>query len=472
MSLRARLIVAVLVLLMTMGATGALLTATQRRFQIDQLDGQLQAAAFSLSHLPAFLDPNVPVAAPGQALGPAVDAGTLADFWVGEVTADGKVVGRVQPRVGASSPVVDGTEARRAATSKAGFTSTNTGDSSGFRMASATLGDTGRVIVIGLPLSTIDDATLQLVRDLVFGAIAMMSVMAVLGWWIWHLGLRPIGRMTEAAEAIRQGDLDRRVVDVPAHTEAGRLADAFNMMLDERIAVENRLRRFVGDASHELRTPLTTIKGYMGLYSRGALADPELLHDAMRRIQKESGRMTGLVDDLLLLARLDQVEALEIGRVDLALLLHDAASDAAAVDPERQVVIDVPSPLVIRADEDRLRQVVGALVTNAMMHTPSSAGLHLAALTKPGSSGSAGAEPGTVVIEVADGGPGMPPEIAAHAFERFYRGDPARSRNRGGSGLGLAIVDSIVGAHGGTVELESSITYGTRVRIALTAPSA
>lgn len=466
MSLRTRLIVAVLVLLMTMGATGVLLTATQRRFQIEQLDGQLQAAAFSLSHLPAFLDPNVPAAAPGQPLGPAGDAGTLADFWVGEVSATGTVIARVQPRVGASSPIIDGVEARGASMSKAGFTSVDTGDSSLFRMASATLGDTGRVIVIGLPLSTIDDATVQLVRDLSLGAIAMVAVMAVLGWWIWHLGLRPIGRMTEAAEAIRRGDLDRRVVDVPAHTEAGRLADAFNMMLDERIAVECRLRRFVGDASHELRTPLTTIKGYMGLYSRGALADPELLHDAMRRIQKESGRMTGLVDDLLLLARLDQVEALDLGRVDLALLLHDAASDAAAVDPDRHVVLDVPDPWLITADENRLRQVVGALVTNAMVHTPSSAGLCLRSAADEGPGALAGGGAG-VVIEIADNGPGMAPEVAAHAFERFYRGDASRTRHRGGTGLGLAIVESIVTAHGGTVQLESSVAGGTRVRIML-----
>jgi two-component system OmpR family sensor kinase len=174
--------------------------------------------------------------------------------------------------------------------------------------------------------------------------------------------------------------------------------------------------------------------------------------------------MTGLVDDLLLLARLDQVEALDIGHVDLALLLHDAASDAAAVDPEREVVLDVPEPLVIEADEDRLRQVVGALVTNAMIHTPSSAGLSLRSTPTSGPGGTAGSG---VVIEIADGGPGMAPDVASHAFERFYRGDLSRTRHRGGSGLGLAIVDSIVTAHGGTVELESSVAAGTRVRIVL-----
>ena len=204
MSLRARLFVAVVVLLVTMGATGAILTATQRRFQIDQLDSQLQAAVFSLSHLEPFLAPATgPATAGGPVLAPAVDAGTLADFWVGEVGADGTVTARVQPQVtGAAGPQVDGMEARLAATTKAGFTTPAPGESSPFRLAAAPLGTTGRVLVIGLPTSTIDDATNQLVRDLAFGAVVMVAVMAMLSWWIWHLGLRPIGRMTEAAEAI------------------------------------------------------------------------------------------------------------------------------------------------------------------------------------------------------------------------------------------------------------------------------
>jgi two-component system OmpR family sensor kinase len=279
-----------------------------------------------------------------------------------------------------------------------------------------------------------------------------------------RLGVRPIKQMTDTATAIADGDLFRRVPDVTPGTEAGELGDALNRMLgtieqafDDRTRSEDRLKRFVADASHELRTPITTIRGYAELYRSGALDDASELDEAMRRTEQEAVRMGGLVDDLLHLARLDQGRPIERAPVDVAQLARDAVRDAQAVEPERPIHVDADRPVVVSGDEARLRQVLANLVTNAVVHTEPGTPVTVRA-TRVGDD---------AVIEVADRGAGMEPDVAARVFERFYRADPSRARHRGGSGLGLAIVEATVTAHGGTVHLDTAPGQGTTVRVVL-----
>jgi two-component system OmpR family sensor kinase len=231
----------------------------------------------------------------------------------------------------------------------------------------------------------------------------------------------------------------------------GRLGTAFNDMLDQRDAAEHRLRQFVADASHELRTPLTSIRGYVDLTLDGGFGEHQR-DDVMRRIRAESRRMHDLVEDLLLLASLDQGRPLRTDPVDLVAVATDAASDANAMAPQRTIDVDCTrASAVVIGDDMRLRQVVAGLVQNAIDHTPADARITLAVC----STGDA------VELSVADDGPGMSADAAARVFDRFARGDPSRSRPGGGAGLGLAIATSIVHAHGGTLTLDTSEGQGS-----------
>jgi two-component system OmpR family sensor kinase len=228
----------------------------------------------------------------------------------------------------------------------------------------------------------------------------------------------------------------------------GQLGQALNTMLSgiegafaARAASEDRLRRFLADASHELRTPLTSIRGYSELFERGARDRPEDLAISMRHIREEAARMSVLVDDLLLLARLDRQRPLELERVDLNAVVRDAVRAAGAAAPERTVGLHTPGHLYVDGDPDRLRQVIDNLLANALLHTPSTAPVEVRLRR----------EDATVLLEVADGGPGVPPEEQANIFEPFRRADPTRARATGGAGLGLTIVSAIAHAHGGTV---------------------
>jgi two-component system OmpR family sensor kinase len=285
-------------------------------------------------------------------------------------------------------------------------------------------------------------------------------------WWLVRRGLRPLEEMGVTAGAIAAGDLTRRVEPTDERTEVGRLGLALNEMLaqieaafEERRASEARLRRFVADASHELRTPLTSIRGYAELFRRGADTRPEDLAKSMRRIEAEAARLGVLVDDLLLLARLDQGRPLEREPVDLARIAEDAADSARAIDGTRLLTLVVEGPARVLGDEGRLRQVVDNLLDNARVHTPAGTPVQM----------KVDREGQDVVLSVADEGPGVQPDVAPRVFERFYRGDPARSRRTGGVGLGLSIVSAIVEAHGGKVMCESSNGAGTTFEVRLPA---
>jgi two-component system OmpR family sensor kinase len=220
---------------------------------------------------------------------------------------------------------------------------------------------------------------------------------------------------------------------------------------------EERMRRFITDASHELRTPLTTMRGFAELYRQGAARDMEMV---MSRIESESRRMGLLVDDLLLLARLDAQRPIERNRVDLLALASDAVHDAQAIAPNRKITIDVmdgPGTPEVLGDEARLRQVLGNLVTNALQHTPETADITVRV----------GTDIDDAILEVVDEGPGMSQQDALRVFERFYRTDSSRARSSGGSGLGLSIVDSLVHAHGGNVTVTTALGQGCRFYVSL-----
>jgi len=324
--------------------------------------------------------------------------------------------------------------------------------------------DGGGVFSVALPLDDNRATLRRLVRIEVGMSAGVLAALAAMGWWVVRLGLRPLDHIGATAEAIAAGDLSRRVERAEDRTEVGRLSLALNRMLgqiesafDERRATEDRLRRFVADASHELRTPLTSIRGYAELFRRGAADRPEDLATAMRRIEEESARMGVLVEDLLLLARLDQAQhdqaqhdqddhsrPLDRSPVDLAHLAADAVDDARAVSPDRRIVFTAGPPVMVLGDDLRLRQVAANLLANALVHTPPGTEVRV----------SVAAVGELARLEVGDDGAGLPPDVAEKVFERFYRADKARSRATGGAGLGLSIVAAIAEAHGGSARLD------------------
>jgi two-component system OmpR family sensor kinase len=319
-------------------------------------------------------------------------------------------------------------------------------------------------LVVAIPLSDMNEALHRLLVAELIVALSVLLVLAILAWWVVKLGLRPLENMEQTAGAIAAGDLSRRVDVVDPHTEVGRLGIALNEMMqqietafDARAASEGRLRRFVGDASHELRTPLTSIRGYAELFRRGAADRPEDLAKAMRRIEEEADRMGSLVDDMLLLARLDQGRPLERQPVDLTRIARDAVDDARAVAPTRPIDYSPNGAIFVPGDEARLRQVMANLLQNANRHTPPGTPVHVRVVD----------DQTEAVIEVADEGPGMPTEDASRVFERFWRSDPSRTRASGGAGLGLSIVAAIADAHGGRAEVQSATGHGSIFRVHL-----
>ncbi|MCP2168371.1 sensor histidine kinase [Goodfellowiella coeruleoviolacea] len=332
----------------------------------------------------------------------------------------------------------------------------------------------GNVAVVALSLANTEATVRQLFVIEAGVGVLVLVLLGAVAHGLVRVGLRPLTRIEHTAEQIAAGELDRRVPDTDPSTEAGRLGVALNTMLGRlstalraRQRSEERLRRFVADASHELRTPLTSIRGFAELYRRGGAPDRADVDRLLGRIESEAMRMSRLVEDLLLLARMDEERALDLVDLDLTTLAAEVVQDARVREPDRAITLDAqPEPVRVIGDEYRLRQVVTNLVNNALTHTP--AGTPVAVRVRAGRSG---AEAGRVlaaagavlppavpvgVIEVGDQGPGVPADQAPHVFDRFYRADPARSRQRGGAGLGLAISAAILEAHRGRIELHAA----------------
>ncbi|HEY6538705.1 MAG TPA: HAMP domain-containing sensor histidine kinase [Candidatus Dormibacteraeota bacterium] len=322
----------------------------------------------------------------------------------------------------------------------------------------------GENLIVGIPLTNVD-ATLNQVRTLeILVSAGVLLGMALLAWWTVQLGLRPLARIRVTARAIAGGDLSQRVEPGNPGTEVGQLSHSLNEMLSQieqafaaRSASEARMRQFMADASHELRTPLSSIRGYAELFRHGARGRPDDLGKAMTRIESESGRMSQLVDDLLLLARLDEGRPLDQASVNLSELVVDAVADAAVADHQHRVRVEAPVPVRTVGDEARLRQVVTNLLRNATAHTPAGTAIEV----------SVSSTADQALVEVVDHGAGVPPEIADRIFERFVRADQARGREHGGSGLGLAIVAAIVTAHQGTVSLTTTEGGGATFTVRL-----
>ena len=325
----------------------------------------------------------------------------------------------------------------------------------------------GGSVVVAVPTKDVQSSLHELVFIELAAAAVLLALLAAGSWLVLRRGLRPLEQMATSARSITAGDLSHRVSPSDDRTEVGQLGLALNTMLgeleesfDERAATEQRLRQFLSDASHELRTPLTSIQGFAELYRLGADQDPEALAVSMRRIEEESARMKTLVDDLLLLARLDETRPSEREPVDLTVIAADACRDAAATDGGRTITLDAPQPVVVAGDEDHLRQAVGNLVTNALHHTPGGTAIEV----------STSIDDGSAVLTVRDHGPGLGDEALAHAFDRFWQADPARSG--GFTGLGLSIVAAVAEEHGGEATATNASDGGARfvVRLPLNAP--
>jgi len=336
----------------------------------------------------------------------------------------------------------------------------------GFRVVVFPLSPGGGYLVVAAPTNDVVQTLHRLLLIELVATTAVLAGVGALALVVVRAGLRPLEDIGSTAGAIAAGDLSQRVERAEPRTEVGRLGLSLNAMLaqiqtafEARQASEDRLRRFVGAASHELRTPLTSIRGYAEMFRRGAGDNPADLAVAMRRIEEESIRMGVLVDDLLLLARLDQGRPLEREPVDLAVVAADAVLDARAVEPDRPIALEGNDTAMVVGDELRLRQVAANLLANARQHTPPTSAVRV----------SVRRENGSVVLEVADDGPGLFPEEADKVFERFYRADPSRNRNLGGTGLGLSIVAAVAEAHGGRARVESVPGQGARFWVELPA---
>lgn len=321
----------------------------------------------------------------------------------------------------------------------------------------------GQMLVLATSLADVNSTLRQLLMIELLVTGLVLAGIAAGGLWVVRLGLKPLDAIGTTAAAIAAGDLTRRVERAEDRTEVGRLGLALNAMLGQietafraREASERKLRRFVADASHELRTPLAAVRAYAELFTRGASTRPDDLARSMTGISRESERMSLLVDDLLLLARLDEGRPLEQEPVALDEVVSEAVETAQTLEPARPIALSVDSA-VVTGDRDRLRQIVDNLLSNVRAHTPPETPIRV----------SLARVNGNAAIEVADSGPGLDEDEAAHVFERFYRADPSRARASGGVGLGLSIVAAVAEAHGGRVSATSSPGEGATFRIEL-----
>jgi two-component system OmpR family sensor kinase len=456
--LRVGLVAATLVLVACgLLASGIAVTSILRHSLIGRVDQTLLDASRGWAQAPRRM-PSPPIEGPNPARPPS-------NFYVRGIGPDGRVWMAINDR---------DAEPTLPADNDVGPVPVTVGSLDGSNVqwrAVSVRGSRGEFITVAIDLSDVQSTMRALIWSQVGIGLAVLLVLGVAGYAVVHRSLRPLVEVEQTAAAIAAGQLDRRVPERDPRTEVGRLSLALNGMLaqiqravasSEQSAKkartsEDRMRRFITDASHELRTPLTTIRGFAELYRQGAARDVEML---MSRIESESRRMGLLVEDLLLLARLDAQRPLERHRVDLLALATDAVHDAQSIAPKRRIAMEVfdgPGTPEVLGDEARLRQVLSNLVSNALQHTPENADITVRV----------GTHDDNAVLEVIDEGPGMTQDDAQRVFERFYRADSSRARASGGTGLGLSIVDSLVYAHGGTVSVTTAPGRGCRFAVNL-----
>ena len=378
---------------------------------------------------------------------------------------DGRLIGRIGGDLSQKQIAVFGLSIAEAkAKGVAPFTIDGQGDEPDVRAVVQLLPTGLGTVVVANSLAEVD-RTLQRLGFffLILGLLALTAV-GLVSRWIIAISLKPLEQVEETAEAIAGGDLSARLPAAKPDTEVGRLTTALNTMLgrieesfEARVNSESKLRRFVADASHELRTPLTAIRGFAELHRQGAVVGEENTKELVGRIEKESIRMSTLVEDLLLLARLDQSREMAQEPVDLNALLTEAVASAKAAGPNHLIELSMPSAEVfILGDSQRVHQVVANLLANARTHTPDNSQIKVAL------------EQGIAetIISVSDNGPGLSEDDQERIFERFFRADPSRARTSGeGSGLGLSIVDAVMQAHGGYVSVQSKLGAGATFKL-------
>ena len=462
-SLRNRLILASVVLTsLAIIASDFAANAALRTYLISQVDDQLiSISGTSLSRLDragiAPLDGG-DKNSPYKILEPLRGVPTAISITLLDV--DGNLIGQVGGELGGKNFAVTGMKITEVSNYKNKPFTIDGKDGQPDIRALAQMLPTGLGSVIVADSLEKVDKTLSQLRFLflILGIIALTAI-GLAARWIIALGLRPLEAVEDTAEAIAAGDLSARLPAAKPDTEVGRLTTSLNTMLSRieesftaRVASENKLRRFVADASHELRTPLTAIRGFAELHRQGAVVGQEKTSELISRIEKESVRMSTLVEDLLLLARLDQARELAKDPVDLNTLIADAVASAKAAGPDHPIEVNLnESEIFVLGDFQRIHQVIANLLANARTHTPVGTKIII----------TAGVGVNETTISVTDNGPGLSQSDQERIFERFYRADPSRVRNSGeGSGLGLSIVDAVMKAHGGYVSVKSNLGEG------------
>jgi len=468
--LRLKLVAALLVLVIVALVTaGVAATTALRGILLQRVDDQLRQAARA-----SVGGPGLPGEGGGRAGRP------LSEYYVAYLSPNGTLAWvQTSPFGAEDAPPKLPRLTPAEASALGGSTFTLSAQGGGAQWRAIALPAANGSVVVSLSLAGVQRTVHQLaLLQLAIGG-GVVVLLAGVAYVVVRRTLRALTEVEVTAAAIAAGDLSRRVPAADPRTEVGRLSAALNGMLGQierafhvQLASETaarrsewQMRRFVADASHELRTPLTSIRGFAELYRQGAAEDPEDLARVMRRIEDEAARMGLLVEDLLLLARLDSQRPLERTLVDLLTLANDAAHDARVVAPDRPITVEVreatTTPPVVWGDEARLRQVVGNLMSNALSHTPAGTAVAVRVGTEAGNGRT------YALLEVADRGPGLDPADAERVFERFFRADQSRHRGSGGSGLGLSIADGLTTAHGGRMELRTRAGGGATFRVLL-----
>jgi two-component system OmpR family sensor kinase len=458
LSLRARLLLAV-VALAAVGLVAANVAtySTLRAYLLDRTDSTLDQTAETLRR--PGPGGGIRSAPPGTFVQVrSLDGARVVATFSGATLPGASVPAPVIPAT-VEPPTLGGTEE-----AVRYFTVAGANGGQQYRVRASIGPDDRAMLVVATSLRDVSSTLHRLLAIEVVVTALVLAAIVALGLWLVRLGLRPLDAIGQTASAIAAGDLSRRVERAEERTEVGRLGLALNAMLARiessfraQEASERKLRRFVADASHELRTPLSAVRAYAELYDRGAADRPDDLERSMRGISRESERMSLLVDDLLLLARLDDGRPLERDAVHLDEVVGEAVETAQTVDPDRPIELSAERAVVVTGDRDRLRQIVDNLLANVRAHTPAGTPASVSVRRRNG----------TAEIAVTDSGPGLDEEHLEHVFERFYRADPSRARASGGIGLGLAIVAAVAEAHGGTVSASSRPGHGTTFSISL-----
>lgn len=473
MSLTRRLVTVVVVMVFVAYLVTTFLTATlMRSYLVEQADEQLTEAITPLAKVvygeiyaemnggeppQAFIQPN-----PYYLVFIDRETATVTEPFPDPELAKGR------------RPVLDSAVWGRADLRRGPYTVESVDGTTSWRMLAGPLDTRDGTVALAVPMEPVTSTVKQLLLLITIIAIVVLLAVGVIGWFAVRRAFRPLSRIEDTAAAIAAGDLTRRVPEPGADDEVGSLSHSLNAMLARieqsfavREASERRMRQFVADASHELRTPLATVKGYAELYRHGAVRSPDEVAMAMRRIEDEASRMARLVEDLLLLTRLDTQREPQRAPVDLTVVTADTVQDARVRSTDRRIDL-VPlgaglGAVMVLGDDHALRQVVTNLVANAVNHTSPGTPVEVAV----------GVQQGHGVVEVRDRGEGIAPDVVERIFERFVRADPSRARgNGGGTGLGLAIVAAIVARHGGTVRHVPTPGGGATFRVELPLSSA